>query len=98
MRISPLRVGVLKSLRIGKLIVFIKTLKKSNPDLFMHWVMKGDSILLIEELQSRISAFLGTGMPEFDSINIVNRIKHHYSSKFEKVYRSHDTYLNNSYD
>lgn len=93
-----LRVGVLKSLRIGKSIVFIKTLKKPDADSFMEWMMKEDGILSIEELQLKVSALLSIEIAEDDLINIVNRSDCHYSREFEKIYRSHDKYLDSIYE
>ena len=93
-----LRVGVLKSLRIGKSNVFIKTLKKPHPDSFMEWLMGEDDVLSMEELQSRVSSLLAILMAEDDLITIVNRSNHHYSIEFEKVFGSHDAYLDSIYE
>ncbi|WP_214811737.1 hypothetical protein [Exiguobacterium sp. s127] len=93
-----LRVGVLKSLRIGKSNVFIKALKKPDADSFMEWLMGEDGIISMEELQSKASALLAIGMTEDDLITIVNRSNHHYSREFEKVYCSHAAYLDSIYE
>lgn len=93
-----LRVGVLKSLCVGKSNVFIKALKKPTPDSFMQWLMGDDGILSIEELQSKASALLANEMAEDDLINIVNRSNYHYSREFEKIYSSHDSYLDSIYE
>lgn len=93
-----LRIGVLKSLRIGNSNVFIKTLKKPHPDSFMEWLMGEDDVLSMDELQSRASSLLAIFMAEDDLITMVNRSNHHYSKEFEKVYSSHDAYLDSIYD
>ncbi|MDQ6468862.1 hypothetical protein RCC94_15290 [Exiguobacterium acetylicum] len=93
-----LRVGVLKSLRVGKSKVFIKTLKKPHPDSFIEWLMGEDDVLSMEELQSRASSLLAIFMAGDDLITMVNRSNHHYSKEFEKFYSSHDVYLDSIYE
>lgn len=60
--------------------------------------MGEDDILSIEGLQSKESALLPIETTEDDLITIVNRSNHHYSREFEKVYSSHDAYLDSIYE
>lgn len=92
-----LRTGVLKNLRVGMYPVFVKQLAKPTHEQLMKWLMKREKSTTIHELRTKMEDRLAVEVSERDILQLIGRSKHYHSKEFDKVFVSHEAYLDSIY-